>query len=48
MGYHNDYNTDENTIIISKDGAYAGYVSKYNKKCLITNHGIYVDNIKIN
>ena len=48
LGYHTEYNTDENTIIISKDGAYAGYVSKYNTKVLVSNHGIYINNVKEN
>jgi len=46
LGYHNVYNVDENTIIISKDGAYAGFVSKYNKKVFVSNHGIYISKIK--
>jgi restriction endonuclease S subunit len=45
LGYHNKYNIAENTIIISKDGAYAGYVSKYNTKVFLTSHGLYLDNI---
>ena len=32
MGLHNEYNTDENTILCSSSGAYAGYISKYNRK----------------
>ena len=32
MGFHNKYNTDENTILCSSSGAYAGFISKYNKK----------------
>ena len=32
MGYHNDYNTDENTILCSSSGAYAGFISRYNTK----------------
>jgi len=40
MGYHNQYNYAENEIIISKDGAYAGFISKYNTKTYITNHGL--------
>jgi len=46
LGYHNEYNVNENTIIISKDGAYAGYISKYNTKVFVSNHGIYIDNFK--
>jgi type I restriction-modification system DNA methylase subunit len=30
--YHNEYNREENTIIISQSGSYAGYVNKYNTK----------------
>jgi type I restriction-modification system DNA methylase subunit len=48
LGYHNVHNVDENTILISKDGAYAGYVSKYNKKVFVSNHGIYISKLKIN
>jgi type I restriction-modification system DNA methylase subunit len=48
LGYHNEYNVNENTILISKDGAYAGYVSKYNSKVFVSNHGIYIINIKNN
>ena len=32
MGYHNEYNTNENVILCSSSGAYAGYISIYNKK----------------
>jgi type I restriction-modification system DNA methylase subunit len=32
MGYHNKYNTNENTILCSSSGAYAGFISKYNEK----------------
>lgn len=32
LGFHNQYNRDENTILCSSSGAYAGYISKYNKK----------------
>jgi type I restriction enzyme S subunit len=45
FGFHNEYNCNENTIIISKDGAYAGYISKYNLKIFVSNHGIYIDEI---
>jgi type I restriction-modification system DNA methylase subunit len=31
MGYHNDYNVNENTILCSSSGAYAGFISKYEK-----------------
>ena len=42
LGYHNDYNVNENTILISKDGAYAGFISMYNTKVFASNHCIYV------
>jgi restriction endonuclease S subunit len=32
MGFHNKYNADENTILCSSSGAYAGFISKYVKK----------------
>jgi type I restriction enzyme S subunit len=32
MGLHNKYNTNENVILCSSSGAYAGYISKYDKK----------------
>jgi restriction endonuclease S subunit len=48
LGYHNINNVDENTILISKDGAYAGFVSKYDKKVFVSNHGIYISKIKEN
>ena len=32
MGIHNEYNTNENVILCSSSGAYAGYISKYDKK----------------
>lgn len=32
MGFHNEYNVDENTILCSSSGAYAGFISKYDKK----------------
>ena len=32
MGFHNKYNTNENTILCSSSGAYAGFISKYNIK----------------
>lgn len=45
IGKHSKYNVNENTIIISKDGAYAGYVSCYQEKMFVTNHGLYITNI---
>ncbi len=32
LGFHNEYNTQENTILCSSSGAYAGFISKYEKK----------------
>jgi hypothetical protein len=32
LGFHNEYNTNENTILCSSSGAYAGFISKYTKK----------------
>jgi type I restriction-modification system DNA methylase subunit len=32
MGYHNEFNREENTILISCSGSYAGYVSRYKQK----------------
>jgi type I restriction enzyme S subunit len=46
MGFHNSYNVDELTTIISKDGSYSGFISRYNTKAFITNHGIYLNNYK--
>jgi type I restriction enzyme S subunit len=35
---HNEYNIEENTIIISNDGAYAGFINMFNEKMFITSH----------
>jgi type I restriction enzyme S subunit len=35
---HNEYNTNENEIIMSNDGAYAGFLNKFYKKIFITSH----------
>jgi len=35
---HNEYNVNENEILISNDGAYAGYLNKFNEKMFITSH----------
>ena len=32
MGYHNEFNRNENCILVSSSGAYAGYLSKYDTK----------------
>ena len=45
LGYHNNYNVLENTILISKDGAYAGFISMYNTKVFASNHCIYVSSV---
>jgi type I restriction-modification system DNA methylase subunit len=42
LGYHNEYNLDENEIIMSKDGEYAGYISMYDRKIFLTGHGIHI------
>src|SRR5690606_21926881 len=31
-GYHNNYNMNENTILCSSSGAYAGFISRYDTK----------------
>ena len=36
MGFHNEYNTNENTILCSSSGAYAGFISKYDKKVWVS------------
>ena len=46
LGHHNSYNVEENTVLISKDGAYAGFVSRYNTKVFVSNHGIYISKYK--
>lgn len=48
LGYHNEYNVEENTILISKDGSYAGFISKYSEKVFVSNHGIYISSFKNN
>ncbi|MHB1910295.1 MAG: N-6 DNA methylase [Nitrososphaerales archaeon] len=45
VGYHNIYNVPADTIIISKDGAYAGFVSRYDTPIFVSGHGIYIDTI---
>lgn len=37
MGMHNTFNTPANTILVSKDGAYAGYVAMYSMNVFINN-----------
>lgn len=35
---HNKYNINENTITMSNDGSYAGYINIFNQKIFITSH----------
>lgn len=35
---HNEYNCEPNDVIMSGDGAYAGFINKFNQKIMITNH----------
>ena len=51
MGFHNEYNTNENAILCSSSGAYAGFISKYDKKVwasdcfsIIPKEGSSIDN----
>jgi len=46
MGTHNSYNVPARTITLSKDGAYAGFVSRYEQPIFVTNHGIFVDTVQ--
>lgn len=43
LGYHNVYNVPENSILISRFGTYAGYVSIYSDKVFVTNHSIFIN-----
>ncbi len=47
MGRHNESNTPANTILVSKDGAYAGYVAMYDSEVFATGHciRIYTKNV---
>jgi type I restriction-modification system DNA methylase subunit len=49
FGVHNKYNKEENTILCSQSGAYAGYISKYNTKVWASDcfsiHSKILDNI---
>jgi type I restriction enzyme S subunit len=42
MGYHAEYNTEANVTIVSKDGAGAGFVSRYPTPIMLTGHGYAV------
>ena len=46
LGYHNKKNVKSNTILISKDGANAGYISKYNTDIFASGHCLYIDSVK--
>jgi restriction endonuclease S subunit/type I restriction-modification system DNA methylase subunit len=48
MGFHNEYNTYENTILCSSSGAYAGFISKYNKKVWASDCFSIIPNNNIN
>jgi restriction endonuclease S subunit len=45
MGMHNNYNVNENVITISKDGAYAGFVSCLDTKVYVTSNGLYLNEL---
>lgn len=48
---HNIFNCEENKILMSNDGSYAGYFNKFNKKLFITSHCNYIkmkNNINVN
>ena len=47
MGRHNESNTPANTLLVSKDGAYAGYVAMYDSEVFATGHciRIYTKNV---
>ena len=36
--FYHEYNTDENNIIMSNDGSYAGYINRFNQKLFLTSH----------
>jgi tRNA1(Val) A37 N6-methylase TrmN6 len=42
VGYHNCSNVAPYTIIISKDGEYAGRVQRFDKPVFVSNHGYYI------
>ena len=46
LGLHNIHNLDKHTILISKDGANAGFVSMYETPIFATGHALYVKDIK--
>jgi type I restriction enzyme, S subunit len=45
LGFHNIHNIENNTIIISKDGANAGYVNIFKEPIFATGHCLYIKNI---
>lgn len=40
---HEKFNCEENKILMSNDGSYAGYFNYFNKKLFITSHCNYID-----
>lgn len=48
MGYHTNYNMDENTILCSLSGAYAGYLSRYPSKVWASDCFGIIPTVKIN
>lgn len=44
MGYHNESNTDENCVIVSKDGS-VGILSFYSQKIFLTGHGYVLTSV---
>ena len=48
LGFHNIHNLEKNTILISKDGANAGFVSIYDNPIFATGHALFINNIHLN
>jgi len=46
IGNHNEFNVVENSITIAKDGNTCGTVLLHKNKIFVSNHGLYIDNIK--
>lgn len=42
MGFHHKWNRPENTICCSKDGSYAGFISKRNSRVFLTSHAFSI------
>jgi type I restriction-modification system DNA methylase subunit/restriction endonuclease S subunit len=47
IGFHNEFNADENTITIAKDGS-CGVVIKHKNKIFVSNHGLFISKINEN